>query len=118
MFPFRELWPFEKDGDKAVCDCGDVLNLPKDGGTSTLSKHLISAKHKLAMDKKDVGPSAPKKPKMESITTLFSPGYSKQQSQELTSDVTDFIVDNNLPFSIAESPFFRRLVKKNYGQAK
>lgn len=62
----------------------------KSGATTHLSRHLESAKHKEAMEKKD-GPSVPKKAKVESIATIFSPGYSIQQSQQLTSDVTDFI---------------------------
>uniref|UniRef100_A0A915EU52 Uncharacterized protein n=1 Tax=Ditylenchus dipsaci TaxID=166011 RepID=A0A915EU52_9BILA len=57
------------------------------------------------MRRKEGGPIATKKAKVESVATLFSPKLFKQKSQQLISDLTDFIVDSNLPFSIAESPY-------------
>uniref|UniRef100_A0A915EDT4 Uncharacterized protein n=1 Tax=Ditylenchus dipsaci TaxID=166011 RepID=A0A915EDT4_9BILA len=94
-----DVWKhFNKSGNKAVCECGD--------------------EHIEAMKDKNCGPSAPKKARTESLATLSSPGYSKQRSKDLVSDVTDFIVDSNLPFSIAESLFLRRLINNNYGLAK
>uniref|UniRef100_A0A915DTN1 BED-type domain-containing protein n=1 Tax=Ditylenchus dipsaci TaxID=166011 RepID=A0A915DTN1_9BILA len=92
---------FKKSGDKAICVCGDEIKQSKSASTTRFTGHLNSAKHKLAMEKIEARPN-----------------YSKPQSHQLTSDMTDFIVDSNLPFSIAESPFLRRLIKNNYGQAK
>uniref|UniRef100_A0A915CMR9 BED-type domain-containing protein n=1 Tax=Ditylenchus dipsaci TaxID=166011 RepID=A0A915CMR9_9BILA len=114
-----DVWKhFNKSGNKAVCECGDEVSLGKSGTTTTCANHLKSVKHIEAMKDKNCGPSAPKKARTESVATLFSPGYSKQRSKDLVSDVTDFIVDSNLPFSIAESPFLRRLINNNYGLAK
>uniref|UniRef100_A0A915E6J2 BED-type domain-containing protein n=1 Tax=Ditylenchus dipsaci TaxID=166011 RepID=A0A915E6J2_9BILA len=85
MAPSTVWKHFKKVGSKAVCECGEELKFSKSGATTSLSGHL----------------DEPKKARTESVANLLDPNYSKKQSQELTIDLTNFIVDSNLPFSIA-----------------
>uniref|UniRef100_A0A915D8L2 BED-type domain-containing protein n=1 Tax=Ditylenchus dipsaci TaxID=166011 RepID=A0A915D8L2_9BILA len=71
---------FKKVGNKAVCDCGKEISLGKSGTTTGCLDHLNTEEHKEAMRRKEGGPIATKKAKVESVATLFSPNYSSRKA--------------------------------------
>ncbi|KAI3408812.1 hypothetical protein GPALN_007413, partial [Globodera pallida] len=67
--------------------------------------------HSLAIRKE---PTPSTSNKQAPIDEMLSPNFAKTKRSELTNDVTEFVTMHNLPFTISESPFLKRLVMKNY----
>jgi len=95
----------------------------KSGSTKLLWNHLEkkhrdvyekTAKGKMNLVSNDV-PAKKLKTSSSSIPYLFDPNTRKKKKNEVCSDITGFLVFHNLPFTLANSPFLRRIAVTNYG---
>jgi hypothetical protein len=126
-----EIWQhFTKGKKNNKCKyCSDEFTAEKSSSTGNLWRHLEirhkeiyngtnHAKKRAAEEEKgETSTTTTKKPKTTlTVSQMLQPGFNK--TDELANDLADLFIVHNLPFSLAESPFLKKIAMKNYQTTK